>query len=175
MPGKKVLTFLFKLRNVITENVKNIHSNFLLFSSKIVLFTQFSLIFQSMQSVKLLNTWQDMYLNKISVLCISCCIACLFCIPGSLCLMNSQRNRQIIRLGHEEMGNKAKVFSLHTTSAFWSIMVSMITGFWSISLFNVSAHWHMKSLLSPLCFPWMDIQRYENIIKYLNFVGSDYS
>lgn len=111
MPGKQVLTFAFKLRHVITKNVKNINSNFFFFCPlKLygIFFTQLFLIFQPMQSVKLLNIWQDIYLNKISVLCISCCIACVFCILPSLCFMNSQRNRQIIRLGHEEMGEKVK-------------------------------------------------------------------
>lgn len=31
MPGKQVLTFAFKLRHVITKNVKNINSNFFFF------------------------------------------------------------------------------------------------------------------------------------------------
>lgn len=51
---------------------------------------------------------------------------------STVSIIDSQRNRQVIRLGCEEMGKKDKgqiIFSLHTTPAFWSNVVSLTIGF----------------------------------------------
>lgn len=71
-------------------------------------------------------------------------------------IIDSQRNRQIIRLECEEMGKKDKeqiIFSLHTTPAFWSNVVSLTIGFQYVILFNVTIHWHRRSIFSPLYLP----------------------